>query len=229
MMIAAAPSPNFGPRAAGKKVSLLILHYTGVPSAREALEIMQNPEKQVSAHYLVDETGAVLKLVDEEMRAWHAGKSYWGGETDINSVSVGIEIQNPGHEFGLRPFPPEQMDAVTELCLDIIARHGILPQHVLAHSDIAPERKKDPGELFPWWELAAKGVGLWPETTGQKLSLSGVEIKSLLEEFGYDPRVETGILKTAFQRHFQPEALLLPGESDPEMCARLAALVRQKK
>src|SRR5262249_26037816 len=151
-----APSPNFGPRKEGKKIKYLILHYTDTQTAFEALKLLQggDPAHQVSAHYLVDEDGTVMRIVDEAMRAWHAGKSYWEGEEDLNSCSIGIEIQNPGHTNGYRPFPEEQIAAVAELCDGIIERHNILPCHVLAHSDIAPERKADPGELFPWQALS---------------------------------------------------------------------------
>jgi len=210
MIISDAPSPNFGPRAAGKRVQHLILHYTDCKTAFDALQILQSPERQVSAHYLVDTDGAILRLVPEEMRAWHAGKSWWEGETDINSTSVGIEIQNAGHQFGYVPFPDAQIRAVMELCKGIIERHNILPYHVLAHSDIAPDRKADPGELFPWAQLAQNHIGIWPEVTAMD-ELDAEEImndedgvKSLLHRFGYDNRLDLETLVKAFQRHFVP-------------------------
>ncbi len=229
MNIVDAPSPNFGPRAEGKKIKYLILHYTGVESAFEALRLLQGGDKdhQVSAHYLVDEDGAVSRLVAEEMRAWHAGKSYWEGETDINSCSIGIEIQNAGHEFGLPAFPEAQIDAVIELCRGIMARHKILPCHVIAHSDIAPERKQDPGELFPWKKLADAGIGQWPEPgTGEE-----GDIDKILTQFGYDPKVDLKTRVTAFQRHFMPEVFKMPekvGVGDPDTVQKLQSLVKKK-
>ncbi len=155
------PSPNHGPRAAGKPVDILLLHYTGMLSEAAALAWLVNPAAQVSAHYLVGEDGHIVQMVDETERAWHAGKSVWAGETDINSRSIGIEIANPGHEFGYRGFPPGQIAAVIALCRDVLSRHPIPPERVLAHSDVAPARKEDPGELFPWSELFAAGIGHW--------------------------------------------------------------------
>ncbi|MCF8496653.1 MAG: N-acetylmuramoyl-L-alanine amidase, partial [Alphaproteobacteria bacterium] len=143
-------SPNFNDRAAGARPSLLILHYTGMPGAKEALDRLCDPASQVSAHYLIEENGRLHALVDPRRRAWHAGRSYWKGERDINSHSLGIEIVNPGHEFGYRPFPPAQINALVKLSKTLMKRHGIAPGGVLAHSDVAPARKQDPGELFPW-------------------------------------------------------------------------------
>ena len=151
------PSPNHDERAAGKPVDILLLHYTGMRSAEGALKWLTDPASKVSSHYFVDEDGRAVALVDEDRRAWHAGKSFWAGETDINSRSIGIEIANPGHEFGYRPFPEAQIEAVIALCRDILARHPIPPERVLAHSDVAPARKQDPGEFFPWARLAAAG------------------------------------------------------------------------
>ncbi|MBI3440517.1 MAG: N-acetylmuramoyl-L-alanine amidase [Proteobacteria bacterium] len=209
MIIIDAPSPNFGPRQEGKKIKYLILHYTGTQTAFNALQLLQGSREghDVSAHYLVDETGAVMRLVGESMRAWHAGKSFWEGEEDINSCSIGIEIHNPGHEYGYVSFPTEQMEAVVELCREIIERHDILPYQVLAHSDIAPERKMDPGELFPWEWLAQQGVGLWPKSAE---AADSADIKSILTAYGYDPRQDGKTLITAFQRHFEPNVFLTP-------------------
>jgi N-acetylmuramoyl-L-alanine amidase len=209
MIITDTPSPNFGPRAEGKKIKYLILHYTGTPDVALAKRYLEgkDPAHPVSAHYLVDEDGSVTRFVDESSRAWHAGKSWWEGEEDINSCSIGIEIQNPGHDYGYRPFPSEQINVVKTLCFEIIDRHGILPAHVLAHSDIAPARKTDPGELFPWQALSQQGIGLWPkngdgEATG--------DIADILTAYGYDPRPDLKTRVTAFQRHFEPHVFLTP-------------------
>lgn len=232
-----APSPNFNARAAGKKIRHLILHYTDTVSAFETLKILQDPEKRVSSHYFVDEDGTITRLVDENMRAWHAGKSWWEGEEDINSTSIGIEIQNPGHGHGYRPFPAAQITAVGHLCHDIILRHGILPAYVLAHSDIAPARKLDPGELFPWETLARNGIGLWPEVTDvDQLNAENIlndpsEVKSLLGRFGYDMRLDLPVLISSFQRHFEQDIFQTPekiGVFDLNTVSRLASLYRQK-
>ncbi len=229
MIIADAPSPNFGPRAEGKKIKYLILHYTETRSAFNALHLLQggDPDHQVSAHYLVDVDGTVTRIVDESMRAWHAGKSRWENEEDINSCSIGIEIQNPGHANGYVPFPEEQMKAVTELCHGIIDRHKILPAHVLAHSDIAPERKTDPGELFPWQALSEQGIGVWPEAGEYEAE----DIDVILTKYGYDPRVALKTRLTAFQRHFEPEVFLTPdrvGVASLNTVNRLQSLLHQK-
>ena len=155
------PSPNHGERAGGLKPDMIILHYTGMETAAAALDWLCREESQVSSHYFVHEDGRVDQLVAEDRRAWHAGKSSWKGETDINSRSIGIEIANAGHPGGLPDFPPEQIDAVVELCRNCGERWSIAPERVLAHSDIAPIRKVDPGEKFPWERLHAGGVGHW--------------------------------------------------------------------
>ncbi len=242
MILSEAPSPNFGPRAAGKKTKYLILHYSGTQNAFDGLKVWQSPEGKLSAHYFIDEDGSAVQMVAEEMRAWHAGVSWWEGETDINSCSVGIEIQNPGHEFGYRHFPDEQMLAVAELCRGIIKRHNILPQHVLAHSDVAPERKKDPGEFFPWEKLAHQGVGLWPRVT-EKDELEAEDImhdaeterheliKSALTYFGYDPRVDFSTTITAFQRHYEQDVFAFEekiGVASLHTVSRIISLRRQK-
>jgi N-acetylmuramoyl-L-alanine amidase len=155
-------SPNFGDRRGCEKPSMIILHYTGMPSAKEALGRLCDPAAEVSAHYVVDEDGTLYQLVDEDKRAWHAGVSAWGDITDINSHSIGIEIVNPGHEWGYRPFPPEQIAVVKDLCRDLMQRYSIAPENVLGHSDVAPGRKQDPGELFPWDEFEAEGLAKRP-------------------------------------------------------------------
>lgn len=236
MIISDAPSPNLNERADGRKPSILILHYTDTQTTFDALQILQSVERKVSSHYLVGDDGQVLRLVPEEMRAWHAGKSWWEGETDINSSSIGIEIQNPGHTFGYVPFPEVQMQAVTELCQGIIQRHKILPYHVLGHSDIAPERKRDPGELFPWERLAQSGVGLWPKVTetieldADELRGNEEEIRSLLTRYGYNPGADFKTLITAFQMHFEPEVFReeRAGEVTVHTVRRLKALVQQR-
>jgi N-acetylmuramoyl-L-alanine amidase len=238
------PSPNFGERAPGKPVDMIVLHYTGQPSAAVALNWLSDPRSEVSSHYLVFEDGRILRLVDEHMRAWHAGKSYWAGETDINSRSIGIEIANPGHEYGYSAFPEPQIAAVAALCRDISDRHSVPPERVLAHSDVAPFRKDDPGELFPWEVLHAAGVGHWvppaPVTEGALLRLgergAGVEaLRKGLCAYGYDlvEGVEfdaaTETIVRAFQRHFRP--VLVDGIADISTIGtlmRLTGQLRQK-
>ena len=192
-------SPNFDDRS--RAPDLLLLHYTGMVSGAAALARLCDPAAEVSSHYLVEEDGRVFALVDEEKRAWHAGRSRWAGEEGLNACSLGIEIVNPGHEFGYRPFPEPQVAAVIALCQEIVNRWAIPPWRVLGHSDVAPLRKADPGELFPWPRLAAAGIGLWPP------DLRPVEgnLASDLAAFGYgyledDP---AAVIR-AFQRHFRP-------------------------
>jgi N-acetylmuramoyl-L-alanine amidase len=215
------PSPNFGPRRCSGRPDILLLHYTGVDSAAKAIDWLTRPESKVSSHYVLDETGFLTQLVAEDMRAWHAGVAVWRGETDINSWSIGIEIQNPGHEYGYPEFPERQLEALEALCRDIIGRHGIRAERVLAHSDVAPTRKIDPGEKFPWARLAAAGVGHWvaPEPVdwadpGIARDAAGplvAAVQMLLAEYGYgieatggfDPKTE--FVVKAFQRHFRPE------------------------
>ncbi|MFC4624298.1 N-acetylmuramoyl-L-alanine amidase [Daeguia caeni] len=213
------PSPNFGMRRDGKTPKFLILHYTGLPTAEEALEILKSPERQVSVHYLVHEDGRVVQMVSEKARAWHAGVSFWKGEEDLNSASIGIEIVNPGELEGYPPFKDAQIEAVIALCQDICARHGIRPEHVLAHSDIAPARKTDPGESFPWDRLHAAGVGHYVVPTpicGGRFFARGDQgqpveaLQSMLALYGYGIAINgvfdeaTEIVIKAFQRHFRP-------------------------
>ena len=221
------PSPNHGPRPADGVIDMLILHYTGMRTAAEAVERLCSPEAQVSAHYLIDEDGTVLRLVAEERRAWHAGLSFWAGRRDVNSASIGIELVNPGHEFGYRPFAEPQMAALEQLGRDILARHPIPPRHVLAHSDVAPRRRSDPGELFDWRRLAQAGVGLWPETAAAPAATIA-EAQRLLAAIGYET-ARTGLLDdetrpavVAFQRHFRPARC--DGALDRETRARIAAV-----
>jgi N-acetylmuramoyl-L-alanine amidase len=217
MTIRSRPSPNHGPRPSLCRIDLLILHYTGMESAEAALARLCDPAAEVSAHYLVDEDGAVWQLVDEARRAWHAGRGFWAGATNINDRSIGIELANPGHEHGYRPFPEAQIAALETLCQGILARHPIAPERVLGHSDIAPERKTDPGELFPWERLAGAGIGLWPDFAPDFAGGGGLggadEILAAqrsLARIGYDARPSgrldgaTRAILTAFQRHWRP-------------------------
>jgi N-acetylmuramoyl-L-alanine amidase len=214
------PSPNIEPRKSGVAPHLLLLHYTGMKSAEAALNWLRNPRSKVSCHYLVDEEGQIIQLVDEHMRAWHAGIACWKGERDINSISIGIEIHNPGHTMGYPDFPPKQMDAVIALCTDIVKRHSIRRECVLAHSDVAPKRKADPGEKFSWRNLHARGIGHWVEPVqameGSSLRLGNRgeqvrELQSLFASYGYGLELtgefdtSTEAVVRAFQRHFRQE------------------------
>ncbi|MFA5593509.1 MAG: N-acetylmuramoyl-L-alanine amidase [Micavibrio sp.] len=220
-------SPNFNERK-GEGVSLIVLHYTGMETARQAIERLTDPQSEVSAHYTVDEDGSIYRHVDEAMRAWHAGHSCWQGESDINSVSIGVELVNPGHEWGYRPFTGAQMKALTALCKDVMARHGIEPENIVGHSDVAPARKSDPGEYFPWRDLASQGVGVWPDISDEDaVKAAGINIERALHDYGYDPRVKLREKITAFQRHFVPEAFVNghAGEADNLTRVRLYALL----
>lgn len=220
-------SPNHDSRG-DAPVDFIILHYTGMETTLDALQRLSDPASKVSAHYTVDEDGTVYRHVAEDRRAWHAGACYWGGITDMNAHSIGIEIVNPGHEWGYRPFMGAQMESVTTLCQEIMMRHGIEPDHVLGHADIAPARKEDPGELFPWEELAVHGVGVWPAPSDEDAVMaSGMKIERALHDFGYDPRVKLRDNLTAFQRHFVPEAFTngQAGEADSLTKKRLYALL----
>jgi N-acetylmuramoyl-L-alanine amidase len=219
-----APSPNFDEREA--PISMLVLHYTGMKDAASAIAWLRNPVAKVSCHYLVSEDGQVLRMVDEQKRAWHAGRSYWRGVQDINSASIGIEIVNPGHEFGYTPFPEQQIDALIPLVSDIIARRGITRGNVVGHSDIAPARKQDPGELFPWHRLAKLRLAL-PRPTKNLMDPNWTDGGFLLalERFGYDVRNPMAAI-VAFQRRFRPE--LVDGTIDGECRALLLALLLPK-
>jgi N-acetylmuramoyl-L-alanine amidase len=221
MDITRCPSPNFDERQL--PVSMIVLHYTGMPDAEGALNRLRSPYAKVSAHYLVDEKGEVFQLVDEEKRAWHSGRSYWRGITDVNSASVGIEIVNPGHEFGYRPFPDEQIASVIPLVADIKERHGIGRGNVVGHSDVAPARKEDPGELFPWWELAKRRLAL-PSPSRDLMDPYWTDAGFLLalERFGYEV-TDAQKAVIAFQRRFRPD--LIDGIIDGECRAKLLALL----
>ncbi len=236
------PSPNHQPRRGVARPDILLLHYTGMATTRAALERLCDPAAEVSSHYVVFEDGRVFQLVPESRRAFHAGESAWEGSTDINSRSIGIEIGNKGHDFGCPEFPEVQMAAVIALCRDIVARWGIAPQHVLAHSDVAPLRKRDPGEVFPWARLAAAGVGLWVEPApiedGRALRPGdrGEEVASLqrrLAEYGYgvtpsgDYDAATQEIVAAFQRHFRPARV--DGVADASTMQTLERLLAEQK
>jgi N-acetylmuramoyl-L-alanine amidase len=212
------PSPNQDERPAGTPVDTLILHYTGMRSGEEAIARLRDPAAKVSSHYVVEEDGTVFRLVPEQRRAFHAGVSQWRGNTLLNGRSIGIEIVNPGHEWGYRPFPALQMAAVCDLCLVILARHPIPARNVVAHSDVAPDRKEDPGELFDWEGLAANGVGLWPRPDG---AAEG-DALALLGAIGYRTDLPLDVLIRAFQRHWRPERV--NGIADAGTLARLNAV-----
>jgi N-acetylmuramoyl-L-alanine amidase len=237
MRLRQSPSPNHDARPAGTPVDILLLHYTDMRSCEEAVERLRDPAARVSAHYCVGKDGTVHALVPEERRAWHAGLSFWAGARDINGRSIGIELDNPGHQFGYQPFPDAQMEALAELCTGILGRHPIPAHRVLGHSDVAPARKIDPGELFDWRRLAAAGIGLWPDATafadpgpaddGKPMAA----VQSQLARFGYDVEV-TGIADgrsraalAAFQRHFHP--CRINGEADGGTRRMLSALIAQ--
>ena len=234
-------SPNHGERRDGRRADWIVLHYTGMPTGEEALARLCDPAAEVSCHYMVWEDGRIFQLVPERRRAWHAGASRWRGEPDMNSSSIGIEIVNPGHVDGATtPFPAAQIDAVAALCRDICARNAIAPNHVLAHSDIAPGRKIDPGEAFPWERLAELGVGYFPRALkpficdpsregdhGERVA----ELQTDLARYGYDivadgdfgPR--TCQVVAAFQRRFRRARV--DGVADVETVALLRALIAQ--
>jgi N-acetylmuramoyl-L-alanine amidase len=232
-----APSPNFDARTAPPDI--LVLHYTGMPTGADALERLRDPKApRVSSHYMVEEDGRTFRLVPEERRAWHAGASYWKGERNINSVSIGIEIVNPGHEFGYRPFPDAQVAAVISLITDIRSRWQIPDDRIVGHADVAPGRKDDPGELFPWKRIAQAGHGLWveaPAAPGLPLAqgAEGVEVFALQAGFtrlGYDlpPSgkfdAATKAVVVAFQQHWRQAKV--DGIADGETRAQLIALLR---
>ena len=216
-----APSPNWNERQL--PISMVVLHYTGMPSADEALERLCSAEAGVSAHYLIEEDGSVHRLVREDRRAWHAGKSFWRGVTDINSASIGIELVNPGHEFGYRPFPDAQMEALLPLLADMVQRHDIPRANVVGHSDIAPTRKEDPGELFDWDLLAAHRLTLkTPRVTAPSPFENDGAFYLGLERWGYDISDSAAAMR-AFQRRWRPH--IIDGLVDGECSAILFLLL----
>ncbi len=223
----ARPSPNFNARDSAVPLSLVVLHYTGMATAEAALDRLCDPRAEVSAHYVIDEQGQTFQLVDEAARAWHAGKSFWRGVRDVNSASIGIELVNPGHAFGYRPFPAPQIAALKMRLHDLMRRHGLPAAALVGHSDVAVGRKDDPGELFPWEDLAQEGLGLWPRPKAQDDGpATNDEVQGWLRALGYevaaDAPLSTALL--AFQRHYHPKNLT--GTPDAETLARLRALLR---
>ena len=240
----AMPSPNFGERAPSARIEILLLHYTGMTSAKAACERLCDPAAEVSCHYLVDTDGAIIAMVPEEKRAWHAGVGSWAGQADINSRSIGIEIHNPGHDNGYLPFPEVQMRSVADLCLDILSRHQIAPTHVLAHSDTSPGRKIDPGELFDWRFLHGQGIGHWvePEPLAEgpdarnadhlrpgDEGASVLDLQQSLAAYGYGIPLtghfcaQTQAVVEAFQRHFRQAGV--DGIADRSTRATLSRLI----
>jgi N-acetylmuramoyl-L-alanine amidase len=222
------PSPNQDQRSG--PVDMLLLHYTGMQSAQAAIDRLRDPAAKVSSHYVVDEDGGITRLVAEQNRAWHAGVSFWRGRHQCNDGSIGIEIVNPGHEWGYRPFPVAQIAAVIALCQEILARHSISPWDVVAHSDVAPTRKQDPGELFPWSKLAHAGIGLWPGGKAGRYAPSDwqpTRLWAALGAIGYNTEDQSQAALTAaltaFQRHWRPEAVT--GTPDTGTTLRLTRLL----
>ncbi len=214
---------------------MIVLHYTGMKTAKGALDRLCDPAAEVSAHYFIDEDGVCLQLVDDDKRAWHAGASYWAGETDINSHSIGIEIVNPGHEFGYQPFPEKQLTTLAALCKIKIEEWSISPASILAHSDITPARKQDPGELFPWQRLAEQDIGLWPapQEMDVEAAVDLVNNQDALHElfvsFGYNPMGDFGDIVTAFHRRYAPGTFKKgadPASPTAETVAKLLSLLR---
>jgi N-acetylmuramoyl-L-alanine amidase len=240
LIVRDVPSPNFDARRGPP--DMLVLHYTGMQTAEAAIARLCDPEAKVSAHYVVDEDGSILKLVPEERRAWHAGRGVWLGEADCNAASIGIEIVNPGHEFGYRDFPEVQVDAVISLIADIRTRWTIPDNRIVAHSDLAPDRKQDPGERFPWKRLAGSGHGLWFEPAQERIAALGVPLKvgdeglgvivlrAGLHRLGYglppggDYDEATRLTVEAFQRHWRPARV--DGVADGETRATLMGVLQ---
>ena len=216
-------SPNFGNRPPQSSIDMVVIHYTGMTNCKAALNRLCNPEANVSAHYVIAENGDIFSLVAEQHRAWHAGESFWKGATNINDRSIGLEIVNTGHELGYKAFPEAQMVAVEYMLREIIERHQFPPNRVVGHSDIAPTRKRDPGELFDWRRLAKQGLSVWPEKSSEPAS--HFQIRELLSAIGYDPKAPLRDVIIAFQRRFLP--LSVNGKADEitrKMIAGLAAI-----
>ena len=239
MKIISQPSDNFDERGVDTPIEILVMHYTGMQSGQAALQRLCDPAAEVSSHYLVEEDGRIFQLVQEKHRAWHAGIASWRGKRDVNARSIGIEIVNPGHEFGYREFPKAQMESVIALSKEILARHEIPARNVIGHSDVAFRRKQDPGELFDWEGLAREEIGLWPIAPhihegfpSHQEGDGGEAVRQMQEElvlYGYDMPVEglfgpiTTMAVVAFQRHFRPTRV--DGIWDAECQARLDALL----
>jgi N-acetylmuramoyl-L-alanine amidase len=232
------PSPNHNERAGGIAPDMLVLHYTGMRDGASALARLRDPAAAVSSHYLVEEDGSLIQMVPEARRAWHAGVSRWQGQGDLNSRSIGIEIVNPGHEHGYRPFPPEQIATVVKLCRECVERWSIVGDRVVGHSDIAPSRKEDPGEFFPWDQLSAAGVGhlVTPVEIRSGRFLTRGDVgppvaawQQMLASYGYDCEATgtfddaTHFATLAFQRHHRPRKL--DGCADTSTVATLHRLL----
>ncbi len=230
-------SPNQDDRPENCPIDMVILHYTGMRTASEAVSRLRDPAAKVSSHYLVDEDGNVLRLVAEARRAWHAGASHWRGQRMLNNRAIGIEIVNPGHEHGYRDFPVLQLASVCDLCLEILSRHAVPARNFVGHSDVAPDRRADPGEKFDWEGLARNGVGLWPDgapdlgTSGAVRDAAALrDVRAALAHIGYEVTAEGALdpalatVLRAFQRHWRPEAVT--GQADSGTLARLLAVAR---
>jgi len=234
------PSPNFNDRPDGVRIKYLILHYTGMATGQAALKRLCDKASKVSAHYMIEEDGRIFVLVPESRRAWHAGVSAWGDDQDINGLSIGIELVNPGHDSpgykgDYRPFPEAQMTALITLCRGILSRHDIRPWYILGHSDIAPARKSDPGELFDWQRMAEAGIGVWPlavviSQAGKSQADKCDEdvFRQRLAQYGYDIGAGEGMKAAiiAFQRHFRPADI--SGVIDGQCCSILENLLTMK-
>ncbi len=233
-------SPNFGERAGGQSPSMLVLHYTGMANAEDALARLCDQKSEVSAHYVVDKAGTIYQLVDDDKRAHHAGISYWCGERDVNSASIGIEIVNGGHDHGYTPFPEAQIKSVEALCKHLVTKYNIASRNIIGHSDIAYNRnepKIDPGHLFPWKRLAQNGIGAWPDTTSidkaqaQSLAQDKTAFHKALCDYGYDPSAPFEETLIAFHRHFAPEKFqdwsARPCTPENDSVATLLALLAQ--
>lgn len=217
------PSPNHDARPAGAVIDMLVLHYTDMADAAAALDRLCDPQAKVSAHYLIAKDGTVYSLVEEGRRAWHAGEAYWRGARDINARSIGIELDNPGHGLGLAPFPAAQMAALVALAGAILGRHPIPPRNVVGHSDVAPRRKRDPGELFDWRALAAAGIGQWPAAAA-RVAPDAEAAGRLLAVIGYEDVDRTATV-TAFQRRYRPAPI--DGRLDAQTMGLIAAVARR--
>lgn len=236
------PSPNFDERNCRRPVDMVVLHYTGMPTAAEALQRLTDPQSKVSSHYVIDEDGTIYRLVPEDKRAWHAGLAFWRGVRDVNARSIGIELVNPGHEFGYRQFPAVQIDALIVLLRDIASRYEVMPGNYIGHSDVAPTRKEDPGELFPWRRLHAAGFGRWwtddfkvspnaPVLRAGERGGAVLELQVALDKIGYaiegsgiyDPHTEAAV--RAFQRHWRQSQV--DGISDAETTSLIHHIAEQ--
>jgi N-acetylmuramoyl-L-alanine amidase len=216
-------SPNFNDRIPGVPIDMLVFHYTGMETCEQAKTRLCDPNAQVSCHYLIEQDGTVHRLVDEDKRAWHAGVAWWRGALDVNAHSIGIELVNPGHEFGYQSFPEPQMIALSNLSRSILSRHPIAPRNVVGHSDVAPRRKQDPGELFDWQHLADVGVGVWPQNAFP-IRVTDEQMVVMLNAYGYSVTDLTATV-AAFQRHFRPSKF--DGVIDGETAGLLKVLLEQ--